>query len=85
MAVSIGEQIGRPESKVIALMSDGSFDFTVRELVTMTRLRLPVTMIVFSNAVYGWIKAGQKMKYEQQYFSVDIIGRIMPRLPPLMG
>jgi len=26
---------------------------------------------VFSNAVYGWIKASQKTGYGQRYFSVD--------------
>ena len=28
-------------------------------------------MIVFSNAVYGWIKASQKTGYGERYFSVD--------------
>jgi acetolactate synthase-1/2/3 large subunit len=32
---------------------------------------LPITFIVISNAVYGWIKAGQKSGYGQRYFSVD--------------
>jgi acetolactate synthase-1/2/3 large subunit len=27
--------------------------------------------VVISNAVYGWIKAGQKTGYAQRYFSVD--------------
>jgi acetolactate synthase-1/2/3 large subunit len=26
---------------------------------------------VVSNATYGWIKAGQKTRYDQRYFSVD--------------
>src|SRR3546814_3578108 len=28
-------------------------------------------MIVVSNAVYGWIKAGQKTGFGQRYYSVD--------------
>jgi len=28
---------------------------------------------VISNAVYGWIKAGQKSGYGQRYFSVDFV------------
>jgi acetolactate synthase-1/2/3 large subunit len=35
------------------------------------RLKLPVMMVVISNAAFGWIKAGQKAGYEQRYFSVD--------------
>ncbi|MCC6780557.1 MAG: thiamine pyrophosphate-binding protein, partial [Hyphomicrobiales bacterium] len=49
----------------------GSFGFTVGELETIVRLKLPVTMIVVSNSVYGWIKAGQRSGFERRYFSVD--------------
>jgi acetolactate synthase-1/2/3 large subunit len=37
----------------------------------VVRLNLPLTFVVISNAVYGWIKAGQKTGYGQRYFSVD--------------
>jgi acetolactate synthase-1/2/3 large subunit len=43
----------------------------VGELETVVRLKLPITSIVFSNAGYGWIKAGQKTKFHERYFSVD--------------
>ena len=41
------------------------------ELETIVRKGLPITLIVFSNASYGWIKASQKDGYEERYFSVD--------------
>jgi acetolactate synthase-1/2/3 large subunit len=28
-------------------------------------------MIVISNACYGWIKAGQKTRFQERYYSVD--------------
>jgi acetolactate synthase-1/2/3 large subunit len=43
----------------------------VGELETAVRLKLPITFVVISNAVYGWIKAGQKTGYQRRYFSVD--------------
>lgn len=52
-------------------MGDGSFGFSVGEFETVVRLGLPITFIVFSNSVYGWIKAGQKSGFEERYFSVD--------------
>ena len=52
-------------------MGDGSFGFTVGEFETVTRLNLPITFIVFSNSVYGWIKAGQKTGFDENYYSVD--------------
>ncbi|MHA1564228.1 MAG: thiamine pyrophosphate-binding protein [Alphaproteobacteria bacterium] len=71
LSAAVGAQIGRPGSKVVAAMGDGSFCFTVGELETVTRLNLPITFIVFSNSVYGWIKAGQKTGFNERYFSVD--------------
>ena len=43
----------------------------VGEFETITRYRLPITTIVFSNSVFGWIKAGQKSGFGERYFSVD--------------
>jgi acetolactate synthase-1/2/3 large subunit len=56
---------------VIAVMGDGNFGFAVGEVETVTRLGLPITFVVFSNSVYGWIKAGQKSGFDERYFSVD--------------
>ena len=71
LSASVGAAVGAPGRKVVALMGDGSFGFTCGELETVTRLKLPITFIVFSNAVYGWIKAGQKTAFDSRYFSVD--------------
>jgi len=71
MAAAMGAHIGRPAVKTVAVMGDGSFGMCVGELETAVRLKMPVTFIVISNAVYGWIKAGQKAGYGARYFSVD--------------
>lgn len=71
MSAATGAWFGRPEAKVVAIMGDGSFGFTVGELETIVRNRVPIVMIVISNAVFGWIKASQKAGYDARYFSVD--------------
>jgi len=71
LSAAVGAQIGRPNSKVVAVMGDGSFGFTVGEFETVTRLNLPITFVVFSNSVFGWIKAGQKTGFNERYYSVD--------------
>ena len=71
MAASMGAHVARPQVKTVAVMGDGSFGMCVGELETAVRLKLPITFVVISNAVYGWIKAGQKSGYQQRYFSVD--------------
>ncbi|MBT5298491.1 MAG: thiamine pyrophosphate-binding protein [Rhodospirillaceae bacterium] len=71
LSAAIGAQIGRPDAKIVAMMGDGSFGMAVGEFETVTRLGLPITYIVVSNSVYGWIKAGQKSGFDERYFSVD--------------
>ncbi len=71
LAASIGAHVGRPSVKTVAVMGDGSFGMCAGELETAVRLKLPITFVVISNAVYGWIKAGQKSGFQQRYFSVD--------------
>ena len=67
----LGAHIGRPAAKCVAVMGDGSFGFAAGELETVVRTKAPVTMIVISNAVYGWIKAGQRAGFGERYYSVD--------------
>ncbi|MEJ0068915.1 MAG: thiamine pyrophosphate-binding protein [Pseudomonadota bacterium] len=71
MSAAVGAHYGRPHSKIVSIMGDGSFGFTAGEMETIVRLKIPMTMVVFSNAVYGWIKAGQKSGFQGRYFSVD--------------
>jgi acetolactate synthase-1/2/3 large subunit len=71
MAAAVGAHIGRPHTKTVSVMGDGSFGFTAGELETIVRLKVPLMMVVISNSTYGWIKAGQKTGFGQRYFSVD--------------
>ena len=71
LAAAIGAHFGRPSVKTVAVMGDGSFGMCAGELETAVRLKLPITFVVIANAVYGWIKAGQKTGYGSRYFSVD--------------
>ncbi|MEM9205580.1 MAG: thiamine pyrophosphate-binding protein [Pseudomonadota bacterium] len=71
MAAAMGAHVGRPAVKTIAALGDGSFGFCCGELETMVRHKMPITTIVFSNATYGWIKAGQNSGFGQRFYNVD--------------
>ncbi|MCP3970682.1 MAG: thiamine pyrophosphate-binding protein [Rhodobacteraceae bacterium] len=71
LAAAMGAQVGRPGAKVLSVMGDGSFGFCCGEFETLVRYNIPVTAIVFSNSVYGWIKAGQDAGFGQRYYNVD--------------
>ncbi|GAB5376379.1 MAG: thiamine pyrophosphate-binding protein [Acuticoccus sp.] len=71
LGAAMGAHVGRPGVKTVAAMGDGSFNFACGEFETMVRHRMPITSIVFSNAVFGWIKAGQNAGFGQRYYNVD--------------
>jgi acetolactate synthase-1/2/3 large subunit len=71
MSAAVGAHFGRPGTKTVSVMGDGSFGFTAGELETIVRMKVPLMMVVISNSSYGWIKAGQKTGFGERYFSVD--------------
>jgi acetolactate synthase-1/2/3 large subunit len=71
LAAAMGAQVGRPGTRCVAVMGDGSFGMAAGELETLKRLALPLTVVVVSNATYGWIKAGQKTGFGGRYYAVD--------------
>lgn len=71
LSASLGAWFGRPSSKTVALMGDGSFGFTAGELETVARYGAPITYIVFSNSNFGWIKASQFADKGARYYNVD--------------
>ena len=71
MSAAIGAHFARSGARAVAVMGDGSFGFTCGELETVVRLKVPLLMLVVSNATYGWIKAGQKSSFDRRYYSVD--------------
>lgn len=71
LSAALGAWYGRPDSKVVALMGDGSFAFACGELETVVRANAPITYIVFSNAAFGWIKASQHADCGKRYYNVD--------------
>ncbi len=71
LSAVVGAQTARPEAKCVAVMGDGSFGFTSGELETIVRLGAPVTLVVLSNSIFGWIKAGQRHGFGQRFYSVD--------------
>ncbi len=71
LSAALGAWFGRPDSKVVGIMGDGSFAFACGELETVARTGAPVTYIVLSNDSFGWIKASQRDDCDRRYYNVD--------------
>jgi acetolactate synthase I/II/III large subunit len=67
----LGAKLARPQATVVGLVGDGSFGMSAGELETIARLGLPVTLLHFNNACFGWIKVSQQLLHEGRYFGVD--------------
>jgi acetolactate synthase-1/2/3 large subunit len=67
----LGAKLAQPDSTVVGLMGDGGFGMSAGELETVGRLGLPVTIVQFSNACFGWIKVSQQLLHGGRCFGVD--------------
>lgn len=60
-------QLLHPLRPVYNLTGDGSFGFTLQELDTARRLRLPVITLIHNNASWGIIRAGQRRQFDFEF------------------
>ena len=68
---SIGAKLADPGRPTFALCGDGSFVIALGELETVSRVRAPLTLIVFNNGCYSWIKTLQHIYCDKRYYEVD--------------
>jgi thiamine pyrophosphate-dependent acetolactate synthase large subunit-like protein len=61
---ALAMQLQHPGRPVFNITGDGSFGFTLQELDTARRYRLPVITIVHNNAAWGIIRAGQRKQLD---------------------
>jgi acetolactate synthase-1/2/3 large subunit len=78
---AIGVAVGSPESTVVGITGDGSFQFNLQELQTIKHHNLPVKLFVWNNNGYLSIR-----KTQERFFDGDYIGTSPDSgvsLPPL--
>jgi acetolactate synthase-1/2/3 large subunit len=76
LPATVGAAYARPNECIVGLVGDGSFGMSGTELATIASLRLPITLILFNNGSFGWIKMLQRLYYGQRYLSVDFTGKM---------
>ncbi len=63
LPAAIGARLAREDRPVVALLGDGGFAMSGLELLTAVRERIPLTVIVFNDGVYGAISMQQLGTY----------------------
>src|SRR5438067_2746514 len=76
LPATVGAALARPHERIVGLVCDGSFGMSGTELATIASLHLPITIILFNNGSFGWIKMLQRLYYSQRYLGVDFTGKM---------
>jgi thiamine pyrophosphate-dependent acetolactate synthase large subunit-like protein len=69
---AIGAQIARPGTPVVAVAGDGGFMFSVNELATAVKYRLPIAFLVMNDDRYGAIKWLQERMFQGRWGEADL-------------
>jgi acetolactate synthase-1/2/3 large subunit len=82
---AIGAKIARPDRPVIAVVGDGGFMYSVNELATAVKYRLPVVFLVMNDNRYGAIKWLQQTLFDGRWGEADLANPDFPVLARAFG
>ncbi len=71
VAASIGAQLAKKNSNVIAIIGDGSMPMNIQELQTIKNFNIPVKVFIMNNSGYGLIKQTQETWLKGNHVGVD--------------
>jgi acetolactate synthase-1/2/3 large subunit len=63
---AIGAKLAFPEAKAVVLTGDGALGFSVMEMETAVRYKIPVVVVVANDAAFG-----VEVYYQQKWFGAD--------------
>ncbi|MBK7622485.1 MAG: acetolactate synthase [Kineosporiaceae bacterium] len=63
MGYALGARLARPSAQIVVLMGDGATGFSLMDVDTLVRHRMPVLMVVGNNGVWGLEKQPMQMLY----------------------
>jgi thiamine pyrophosphate-dependent acetolactate synthase large subunit-like protein len=72
VGAAIGAQIAHPGRPVVAVVGDGGFMFSVNELATAVKYRLPVVFLLMNDDRYGAIKWLQEKMFAGRWGEADL-------------
>jgi acetolactate synthase I/II/III large subunit len=69
---AIGAKVGMPDTTVVAIDGDGSFQMTLQELATAKLEKVPVIFCVINNGALGMVRQWQELFYDKRYSQIDL-------------
>ncbi len=69
---AIGCQIGNPNSLVIDIDGDGSFNHSIHELKSVNDYNLPIKIAIMNDSKLSMVQAWEKLFYGERYTATDL-------------
>lgn len=67
LPAALGAQVAKPDTKVIAIVGDGSVQMNIQELITAVQSKLPVKTLILNNGYLGMVRQWQELFYNKNY------------------
>jgi len=68
---AIGSQLANPDSLVFCLDGDGSFNMTCNDLATISKLNLPIKILIMNDGRQQMVHVWQKLFFNSNYIATD--------------
>jgi acetolactate synthase-1/2/3 large subunit len=85
LATSLGVKHALGPTPVVSINGDGGFMFTVQELATAVRHRIPLVAVVFNDAAYGNVRRMQQDVHGNRVIGTDLANPDFVRLGESFG
>lgn len=67
LPAAMGAQLANPDSDVVVLTGDGSFQMNMQELATVMENKLPVKIVLLNNYALGMVRQWQELFFNKNY------------------
>lgn len=71
---AIGARLAAPESRVICITGDGSFQMNIQELATVVNNRFDMTIALINNGYLGMVRQWQDIFFNKRYSHTALEG-----------
>lgn len=73
LPAAIGAKFGMPNRPVIAVIGDGGFQMTIRELGTIFQTKIDVKILILNNQFLGMVRQWQDLFFDKRYSSTEMV------------
>lgn len=72
MGAAFGAQVGNPDKNTVLITGDGCFRMSSQEMVTFSKYKVPIRIVMLNNHTLGMVRQWQKMFSNKRYCETDI-------------